>query len=917
MSRKKINSSSTNKHHRPSATQLAVFVVLAMSQAAWAQSEAGKEAEKKEKSDRNELPQVVVTATRSKTDVMKTPVAVSAISGEDLVRDNIKEIRNLSGVVPNVQIGLSPSDSGVLMSIRGISSSAFSELADPAVGVHVDGVYSPRPQGALALMFDVENVEVLRGAQGTLFGRNSTAGVINVNPAKPDFKSDYGWSSLQLGNFNGRQFRSVYNKSLGDNFALRGAVMIDKRDGFVRQQRDLTDRGFRVSDGKGGYVLTPNGRPDVDQRLNKEVSRADSYGNSDQWAGRLSARWAISPQLEWQGAFDRFQNNGAGEILMRDCKMAKGTPQDCGSMGQWDAKINTPGKVDMTLDNWRSLLTWNITPTIDVQLRTAYSVQTRQQVTDTDGGLHPAEQYIRVINPATLQLVTVPGTSANPVDERSTHTFDSKFRSTVHELQLKQEEKNWRYVVGLFSLAEKNSILYALNDVSAGNLGNPTAHLYDQPDRRVSSRALFAQGDLKVLPKLTATLGIRQSWDTREDKGGTTSENYGSDGLFYYNGKFKPGSSPGVPGHNGDDLTMDMAPYLPISQMPNVVVGGGKHKANYKNFSYRLGLGYELDKNQMVYASVATAYRPGGFTDRTDRCKTGMPCMDPAMEPKRIFFRDYDEETTRNFELGYKGKLLDKKLDLGVTVFNTDFRGLHYTETQTFGAYVDTSGRRCAGSSWDSVSIGGDNCALRGWITTNIGKSTVRGIEIDYKALPWKGGLLSGYVSLLDSKIKEWAAYDDGWLCGVRTGDIACPPRLPSGAGSNPATAGLRNVDMRGKSLPRSPKYSFSVNYSHEFGLPNDLTLTPTVGYRWQSRMFLRALNLDHKNYGTQQDSYGMLNASVKLAANSGKWDVELWGTNLTDELVKNWLDNTRDASGIAAGFNPPRQYGVRATYYY
>ncbi|NCT82697.1 MAG: TonB-dependent receptor [Comamonadaceae bacterium] len=902
-----------NPTRRPGT--IAAAALLALSLPAQAQNPSS-DAERKAQSDKNELPQVVVTATRSKTDLMKTPVAVSALSGDDLVRDNIKEIRNLSGVVPNVQIGLSPSDSGVLMSIRGISSSAFSELADPAVGVHVDGVYSPRPQGALALMFDVDNVEVLRGAQGTLFGRNSTAGVINVNPAKPDFKSDYGWTSLQLGNYNGRQLRSVYNKSFGDSFALRGAVMVDKRDGFVHQQRDLTDRGYRVSDGKGGYVLTPNGHPDVDQRLNHEVSRADSYGNANQWAARLSARWALTPTLEWQGAFDRFQNNGAGEILMRDCKMAAGTPQDCGSMGQWDAKINTPGKIDMTLDNWRSLLTWKLAPTVDVQLRTAYSLQTRQQITDTDGGLHPAERYIRVIDPVTLKLVPTPGATANPVDDRATHTFDSRFKATVHELQLKQEEKNWRYVVGLFSLAEKNAIVFAQNDMASGDLSNPTVHYFDQPDRRVSSRALFAQGDLKLSPKLTATLGLRQSWDSREDKGGTASENYESDTAWYYYGKFKPGSRPGVPWHNGDDLTMEMAPYQGLKGMPNVVVGSGKHKANYKNFSYRMGLGYELDRDQMIYASLATAYRPGGFTDKTDRCND-LPCMDPAMEPKRVYFRDYDEETTRNFELGYKAKLFNKRLDLGVTVFNTDFRGLHYTDTQTFGTFVAPPGKSCANWSWKAVSIGGDNCALRGWVTTNIGRSTIRGVEVDYKALPWKGGLLSGYVSVLESKIKEWVAYDDGWLCGMRTGDIACPARLPVGPGTDPATAGLRNVDMRGKSLPRSPKFSYSVNYSHDIELDNGMTLTPTLGWRWQSKMYLRALNLDHKNYGTQQDAYGMLNASAKLAANSGKWDMELWGTNLTNQLVKNWLDNTRAGDGIAASFNPPRQFGVRGTVYY
>ncbi len=95
-------------------------------------------------------------------------------------------MRGLSGKVPNLQISQG-ADSGVQINIRGVGSTNFTEVGDPAVGLHVGGLYSPRPQGALALMFDLEQVEVLRGPQGTLFGRNSTGGSINIIPAKPEF----------------------------------------------------------------------------------------------------------------------------------------------------------------------------------------------------------------------------------------------------------------------------------------------------------------------------------------------------------------------------------------------------------------------------------------------------------------------------------------------------------------------------------------------------------------------------------------------------------------------------------------------------------------------------------------------------------------------------------------------------------
>lgn len=220
MNQERLNGRTVFAPSRRSATHMAVCALLGGASMGWAQAQSSDRS-----ADKNELPQVTVTATRSVTNLLKTPVAVTALSGDDLVRENVKELMNLSGTVPNLQLGLSSADSGVLVSIRGVTSTNFTEIGDPAVGIHIDGIYSPRPQGSLALMFDLDQVEVLRGAQGTLFGRNSTAGVINIIPSRPDFKSNYGWTSLQLGNYNAKQLRSVYNVSLADNFALRAAVM--------------------------------------------------------------------------------------------------------------------------------------------------------------------------------------------------------------------------------------------------------------------------------------------------------------------------------------------------------------------------------------------------------------------------------------------------------------------------------------------------------------------------------------------------------------------------------------------------------------------------------------------------------------------------------------------------------------------
>ena len=135
--------------------------------------------------DKDQIQEIQVTATRHSTSLLKTPVAMTAVPQEELTRQGIVDVRGLSGQIPSLQLGTAHDGSGgVQIAMRGVTSSDFTEIGNPAVGLHVDGLYSPRPQSALALLFDLDQLEVLRGPQGTLFGRNSTGGSINIRTAK-------------------------------------------------------------------------------------------------------------------------------------------------------------------------------------------------------------------------------------------------------------------------------------------------------------------------------------------------------------------------------------------------------------------------------------------------------------------------------------------------------------------------------------------------------------------------------------------------------------------------------------------------------------------------------------------------------------------------------------------------------------
>src|SRR5262245_41594995 len=121
------------------------------------------------------LEEVIVTASKRETNLMETPLSITAFTQDFLDREGIHTARDLAGTAPNVQLGTG-ADSGTAATIRGVTSTDFTEVGEGAVAIHLDGFYSPRPQGTLALMYDIERVEILRGPQGTLFGMNSSGG---------------------------------------------------------------------------------------------------------------------------------------------------------------------------------------------------------------------------------------------------------------------------------------------------------------------------------------------------------------------------------------------------------------------------------------------------------------------------------------------------------------------------------------------------------------------------------------------------------------------------------------------------------------------------------------------------------------------------------------------------------------------
>jgi iron complex outermembrane receptor protein len=205
--------------------------------------------------DRSKVPEVVVTAQKRAQSVIKTPVAMTAVSGDDLRDAGAVNAAALTSMAPNVVVGEGGRGSTEI-SIRGIASANNTETGDPAAGFFIDGNYVGRSQGAGAAFFDIERVEVLRGPQGTLYGRNTTAGAVNVITNKPTDKNE-GAIYVQFGNYNTRMLEAMANTRVNDVLALRAALSTNDHDGYIdsahapqngfsHDRDDAKKRAFRI-----------------------------------------------------------------------------------------------------------------------------------------------------------------------------------------------------------------------------------------------------------------------------------------------------------------------------------------------------------------------------------------------------------------------------------------------------------------------------------------------------------------------------------------------------------------------------------------------------------------------------------------------------------------------------------------------
>jgi iron complex outermembrane receptor protein len=246
----------------------------------------------------NGVTEVIVTAQRVKQSLQKTAVAVTAVSEDRLIEQGVKSVVDVAALVPSLQV----SQTGQI-ALRGVGTPSTTENADPTVAPHVDGIYIARPSAMLgAGLYDVERVEVLRGPQGTLYGRNATAGSLNIITRQPEFSSE-GSMSLELGNYNQRLASGMANVPLSETVAMRVAAQSISHTGYIASgnvNAPATD-SVDIQSGRVSFLYKPSQQWSALLRLDtaRDTGNSYQYGAVPVTAGGAALRASAARTAAW------------------------------------------------------------------------------------------------------------------------------------------------------------------------------------------------------------------------------------------------------------------------------------------------------------------------------------------------------------------------------------------------------------------------------------------------------------------------------------------------------------------------------------------------------------------------------------------------------------------------------------------
>jgi iron complex outermembrane receptor protein len=509
---------------------------------------------------------IVVTARRRAESIQTAPVSVTALGGEALTQKNIVNVADLASSTPGLGIRrASNTPNAAVITIRGQVQSEPNITTDPSVGVYIGDMYVARAYGVLGDLLDMERVEVLRGPQGSLFGRNTIGGAIRIIPKKPDVTSGYtGFFNAGVSNFAGRSISGAITVPvIEDKLAIRYAGSYRKRDGYAT--------GYLVNEPD----LTPVGSIKMN-----DVER-ESH--------RLSLAWRPTDTLRVDLSGYLFHSSDNGALVTN----VSGDITETSIISLDPFRFTTPtfrNSPQRASDFYSALIP--VTPrnngvpagrnvTKYVQGTAEYDLTDKITAKIT---LSALKTDADAINQNTSGVVT---DSIALVEFTPTNIQRQTQKTAEFQLQGKSFDNKLSWILGAYYFQEKGS---EVNTGITKVFGDPSTSVDFDAQANNRSKSLFGYGDISLTDRLSITLGARYTWDTKSLLGrnrGTFSR------LCVY--------------QDGPNIVTSTTPNGPCLL---------DRTDKFSYFTYDTGINYKLANDLFLYVKANNGVRSGGQQPR-------------------------------------------------------------------------------------------------------------------------------------------------------------------------------------------------------------------------------------------------------------------------------------------------------------
>ncbi|MBK6802516.1 MAG: TonB-dependent receptor [Novosphingobium sp.] len=829
--------------------------------------------------------EIVVTATKREQTLQDVPIAVSVATGETLERAAVRDLKDLQSLVPSLRVTQLQSSANTNFIIRGFGNGANNAGIEPSVGVFVDGVYRSRTAAQIGDLPDVQRVEVLRGPQSTLFGKNASAGVISLVTREPSFKFR-GNVEASYGNFNAIVLKGYVSGPVTENIAASLSGRINKRDGYVSDagwggKSNERDRWFA----RGQVLIEPS-----DQLKVRLIADYDKI-NEVCCAVVNVRRSAATSALEALGGKVNPASDPFGDVAWSNFASSNDI-ENWGISGQADYQV---GPLKLT-----SITAWRESSSLTNQDSDFTSADLiggnlgRTNIDTFTQELRVSAGFMDVFN-AMLGAYYFD----EKVETSNALTYGTQFRPYVNLLS-----------AGGVSVLETQVLGLPLNTFQKAGQG-----LFDDFRMKNTAWSVFGNVDVK-LGKVTLTLGANYTRDRKTVTSNVTSTDTFSalDLVAIGNGVIrntvianKVGAQLGLPGAadatqiqnwaagnlatyntivagavsfaNANQTNPSVNPLLalrplqflpPFRNFPNAVETG---KTSDGDWSWTARLAYDLSDSVNVYASYATGFKASSFNLSRDSrplaSDYGALASGGLLVPNLTTGSRYaGPENAKVIELGLKAKWDVASANL--TLFKQQIDGF---QSNTFTG--------------------------TGFALANAGRQTTLGVEFDGMVKPHRDLTLTVSMVYLDPKYDSYVGSPLGDASGLAPAGI---PNLSAtfGAQWSKELASGNRIVLRGD-------YHYEAPVQVLDGLPGFIqrdALGQVISYQPgfdAARPFRREVN--------------DLGASATWIMTNGL-ELSVWGRNLLDDRYLVQIFDSVAQSGSVSGYpNQPRTYGVSARF--